>query len=697
MQTKLSIFCDRLMEAGWLLAAIVAPLYFNVYSNRVFEPDKISIIRSIALIMALAWLIKILDTGVLSGRGQTDCTAPAGRVAAAAHQPPEHSHSTDLGACGHLCYRDHCFGCTGHHPVGLVSTIAGHLQHVLIHSDLLPRGRHDLRREQIDRVVTVAILTSIPISVYGMIEHLKLEFLPWGGDVTDRITSTMGNAIFISAYLIMVLPLALGRFLEKSRLLMDAAGQKTVQKSPLQNRWALFLLATSQAILWFLLIYFGLSAFGNVLLGKTSNAGLLLVLLIVLILLTNALALTLKKGSAHYVMAAFYGLAVLVELAAILFSQSRGPQLGLMAGLVVFAFLYAMKMNSRILWYTGLGLAVLAMLSLVLINLPGSPARNWPYVGRMATIVEEVGSARVRTLIWQGARQLIGQHTPLDVPGRYTDNLNAIRPLIGYGPDAMYVAYNRFYPPDLAHVEARNASPDRSHNETFDALVMTGILGYLAYWVVFYTIIYVALLYLKVIDERHGKPLYIALLASALVPLIIIYFNLLPINYSPGPPLIGVLVLGGYLVIAGFAFYDWKGEQRPLDVTLLALVAAIVAHFVEIQFGIAIVSTRTNFWLYAALIVAAGRLLRESLPAPACTGAVAAAAPVAVAATPARPSRRPVSPRRRPRLSLPAGRTLIRARPPAQRHHAGPRLTCWRLPARWRPASYRWPSWAASS
>ncbi|MEZ4646278.1 MAG: hypothetical protein R3E31_26740 [Chloroflexota bacterium] len=50
-------------------------------------------------------------------------------------------------------------------------------------------------------------------------------------------------------------------------------------------------------------------------------------------------------------------------------------------------------------------------------------------------------------------------------------HLTSLRPLIGYGPESMYVAYNRFYPPELATVEARNASPDRSHNETFDALV----------------------------------------------------------------------------------------------------------------------------------------------------------------------------------------------------------------------------------
>ena len=30
---------------------------------------------------------------------------------------------------------------------------------------------------------------------------------------------------------------------------------------------------------------------------------------------------------------------------------------------------------------------------------------------------------------------------------------NALRPLIGYGPEAMWMAFNPFYPPDLAHYE----------------------------------------------------------------------------------------------------------------------------------------------------------------------------------------------------------------------------------------------------
>jgi O-antigen ligase len=66
----------------------------------------------------------------------------------------------------------------------------------------------------------------------------------------------------------------------------------------------------------------------------------------------------------------------------------------------------------------------------------------------------------------------------------------------------MYVAFNPFYPPLLGQVEKRNASPDRSHNETWDSLVITGFLGFIAYLLVFLSIFYYGLKWLGLI---HGK------------------------------------------------------------------------------------------------------------------------------------------------------------------------------------------------
>jgi len=51
-------------------------------------------------------------------------------------------------------------------------------------------------------------------------------------------------------------------------------------------------------------------------------------------------------------------------------------------------------------------------------------------------------------------------------------------------------------------------------------------------------------------------------------------------------------------------------DQR--QVLLIAIISAIVAHFVEIQFGIAVTTTRTYFWLYLALMVIIGLSKKEA-------------------------------------------------------------------------------------
>jgi len=71
--TKLSAFCDKVLEIGWLLALIITPLFFNVYSSRVFEPDKLTTLRTVALIMAAVWGVKTIEERV-SGQHESELT-----------------------------------------------------------------------------------------------------------------------------------------------------------------------------------------------------------------------------------------------------------------------------------------------------------------------------------------------------------------------------------------------------------------------------------------------------------------------------------------------------------------------------------------------------------------------------------------------------------------------------------------------
>ena len=157
--------------------------------------------------------------------------------------------------------------------------------------------------------------------------------------------------------------------------------------------------------------------------------------------------------------------------------------------------------------------------------------REAPYIGRLGQMLDmEQRTSQVRILIWQGAAEMVAPHEPLEYPDGRKDPFNFIRPLIGYGPETMHMAYNPFYPPELAHTEKRNASPDRSHNETWDSLIITGVLGFAIYIGLFAALFYYGFKWLNLIQSTKQK---------------IVFFS---------------LYLGGGLV-CGIVFYLWQGIE----------------------------------------------------------------------------------------------------------------------------------------
>ena len=321
---------------------------------------------------------------------------------------------------------------------------------------------HVRSRAQVNRIFYAVIMTSLPIAIYGILQKTGLDPLPWGGDVVERVAANMGNSIFVAAYLIMAV------FLTLERLLDSLA--------------AIF--STEQ----------------------------------------GSIADSLRAGAYFFILA--------VQMMAIVFTQSRGPWGGLLAGLYVFAMLGLLLLarwaqgrakipaaldwltrNIRAAWLGLIGLTLAGLIALVILNVPQGPLNGLcqkRYVGRLCTVFStSQGTNAVRTLIWEGVVDLmLKPHAPIQTPEGQPDPLNIVRPLVGYGPESMWVAYNRFYPPDLAHYEARNASPDRSHNETFDTLVRGGLIQFAAQIFLYVSIFYYSLRWLGLMRGRRRRNLF---------------------------------------------------------------------------------------------------------------------------------------------------------------------------------------------
>lgn len=509
MENRLSSLCDRVIEAGWLASAAIIPLFFNIFSSRVFEPDKLSLLRSIVLVMGAAWFIRLVTLPRRRSSSGGSLLRASPLTLPALLFLGVYVISTAFSLTPRVSFWGSYVRLQG---------LASYLSYVGLFFMVGDRLR---TREQLNRLVLVILLTSVPISIYGIVQHFKMDPLPWGGDVTFRVTSTMGNAIFLAAYLIMVVPLTMAWLAQR---LSDLKSIKSVTA------------------------------------GVSAREGSIVALV----------------------------LLVFLQLVAILLTLSRGPWIGLAAGLLFMGLVWLVRLR-RGRAALGVGVFFAAFLAFVMvINIANSPLEPLkklsPYLERLGTISDmESGTNRVRTLIWFGDK--IGR----GAAGLITEN--PLRAVIGHGPESMYVAYNPYYPPDLAHLEARNATPDRSHNDLLDYLVITGFFGLFAY----------------------------------------------------------LLVMVRAFSIGLQALWSEKGTAE--QAILVGIMGALAAHVVESLTGIAIASSLTYTWLFLGCLVSL--VLRPSREASA-TVAVAVPVSEARSARRRRPARKTSSkPEAAPMTSMP--------------------------------------------
>jgi len=620
MQSRVERFAEGLLEAGWLTAVITTPLFFNIHSARVFEPDKLALLRSVALIMAVALImLAIIRLAGVPGRRSDPEARPQFHQrllpAAVLLLAVVYIVATALSLVPRLSLLGSYQRFQGTYTT---------LSYVLIFTSIAVALR---THTQFRRLITTVILTSIPVSLYAMMQHYGLDPLPWGGDVQRRVAGNLGNSIFVAAYLIMVVPLTLSRILNGLNLLLTAR-RLTLLRMASPSIYVFALAIQLIAILW------------------TNSRGPLLGLAVAIFAFVLLFLVSIgrqgsderKLTSAGFLLSTIpilLGLLIPFVLVAGRASETTTPLAGI---LIVVASIFLVSVGVLLLawykktrpwaWLSWLLLAASVASLVGFMNTAqvratdvsgsgfGSAVRktfaDWralPELGRYGSLLESgSGTGRVRVLIWEGALDLIGAHEPIRFPDGSEDSLNAIRSTIGYGPETMYVAYARFYDPELATIEKRNAAPDRSHNETLDSLVITGWVGFVSWQLLFMSVFYVGFRYLRVVSIRRDKYVFVLLwIAGAIAALLalVIPFGAAFMGVAiPFGSMFGVLSYLAYFAATqkGRILEGSAATTRGVPLIAIGLLTAVLAHYAEINFGIAIAATRTHFFVYAGII-----------------------------------------------------------------------------------------------
>lgn len=462
---RFRLLSKKVIEFGLPAVILMLPLLINPYGYHVYELPKVVFFRFAILLIFTAWLVDAINSGEL--------TIASFRRLLARPIVPAALVFTFICVLSTVVSVDPRASFWGSYRrlQGTYSLICCLLFFFLI-------VLNSRTKMQFDRLITTALLASLPIALYGVLQHSGFNPIFTEIDFSQRVTSIMGNPIFLGAYLVMVIPFALGRLLVSLRALLGSSQPSSSRRSTL------------------------LEVIG-------------------------------------------YSSLLLLQLMCLLYTKARGPWFGLLGGTLLFAVLIALRHRMRRLLLIAIVAGVALIGLLVALNLPNTPLEPFtesPYLSRLVfsdELAAGTGTEWVRLFIWQGTLELIKSRPDI---GFTPDPLRPLRYLIGYGPETMEVVYPQVYPPELAHIESREAIVDRAHNQLLDLAVTTGALGLLA---------------------------FLFLMGS------FFYF--------------GVSLL-------------WRMPSFNAQITLIALLSAVAAHLVESQLGIPLTATSVLLWLYLALM-----------------------------------------------------------------------------------------------
>lgn len=183
-------YFDALSASVVLTAALVVPLYFVVFTERVFEPEKAALLGCLGLVAALA-----LAARWWSGRAQTHATRrpPPLVLAALALWLVELLSTLQSVAPWTSLFGGYQRG------QGLLTASA-------LLALFLAARRLGRTAEGPLRLSTILGASVLPAALYGILQRWGLDPLPWLGDNVVRVSGTAGNSVMLAAWLVLVLP-----------------------------------------------------------------------------------------------------------------------------------------------------------------------------------------------------------------------------------------------------------------------------------------------------------------------------------------------------------------------------------------------------------------------------------------------------------------------------------------------------------
>ncbi len=463
-------------------------------------------------------------------------------------------------------------------------------------------------------LLQATVWTSIPVCLYGLSQYFGIDPLSWSEPTRDRIASTLGNPIFLGAYLIMVFFPTLAEFLRNLSVPKESGAHEglVLWRAMLYGSAALLQLL----VLWFtqsrgpfLALAFGLVLTGmilwrfrrhwkdSVVQGGRIRAVICLMGSGIAGGLAPVVATGFLPGGPH---APWWLFPVLGCLSAVLFFLGTIRSRAVSSALPAWMFTVALIL----LFALGFGLRSRTVDFREVPELFSDAAETAQQTALRA------GTVRERIDYWEAYVNGIFSDPPMRaVPvdpetEPVEDSLHSIRFLIGFGREQGAAVFRAHYPSSMAPHHAPTESADRAHNLGLDLMLSTGIAGIAVFLLLFQRILTYGLASLGFrMDRTRRRRLVVSLWGGAGTGAggAIVLFGL---------PFIGVGIHVGFL--AGLAAFVLFAPVRRLKSStvhgvwfpLVGLLVSLAVHWAETAVSLEVMASRTLFWVFAGALAA---------------------------------------------------------------------------------------------
>jgi Flp pilus assembly protein TadD/O-antigen ligase len=196
-------FIQVVLETGWLLIAVLAPLWINLWGSQPFDPAKISLVRWLIWVMGAAWLGTIIrDRLSVNGKPITDHGSPITAYRLPVTMPLLALVLAAILSTLTAVNPSLSFWGSQERAYGLL-TLLSYLLLALIVAARLPN------LSQARMLLGMMVATAVPLLFLSGLQWIGYDPFQLVTDARSPIYATLGRANFVGAYLALLLPLTL--------------------------------------------------------------------------------------------------------------------------------------------------------------------------------------------------------------------------------------------------------------------------------------------------------------------------------------------------------------------------------------------------------------------------------------------------------------------------------------------------------